>query len=239
MAGIEQLSLVANVFAHGVGICDRLLVNTRVPLRDEQTDTTGQVRIVSMMEVVRLTAFHKPGSIAQVMGHARLNRNDLRFRILRAQQRLGSFHHLAGFHQLTRDEPAHSVFVHTRAHQALEFLVSDKPGIVQRAPIARHLLTDSRVKQHRIRLALVLLAQHQGLVLVAIVLDIRAWDDVINLIKPRVRKLRDIDRLARIQALAILHEIQREPFIKLIRAYVFQLRQNPLRPLRILLLEIR
>ena len=62
---------------------------------------------------------------------------------------------------------------------------------------------------------------------------------MIDLIKPRIRKPRDIDRFARIQALAILHEIQREPFIKLIGAYIFQLRQNPLRPLRVLLLEIR
>ena len=239
VTSVEQLGLITNVFAHSVGIRDGLLVNTRMPLRNEQADATCQVRVVSMMEVVRLAAFHKPGSIAQVMGHARLNGNDFRIGILRAQQRLGGFHHLAGFHQLACYEPAHGVFVHARAHQALEFLVSDKPGIVQRAPISRHALTDSGVKQHRVRLTLIFLAQHQGLVLVAIVLDVRARNDVINLVKPRVRKLRDIDRLARIQALAVLHEIQREPFIKFIRAYVFQLRQNPLRPLRILLLEIR
>ena len=130
VASVKQLGLIANVFAHSMGIRDRLLVNTRMPLRDEQADTTCQVRIVSMMEVVRLAAFHKPGGIAQVVGHARLNRNDLRVGILRAQQRLGGFHHLAGFHQLTRNEPAHGIFVHTRAHQAFEFLVSDKPSVV-------------------------------------------------------------------------------------------------------------
>ncbi len=140
---IENFSLFPHVFLHSMRIFDGLLIHVRIPLRDELPNAARQIRIVRMMEIVRLAAFHKPCGLAQVMRHAGLYGNNLRFRVLHAQQRLSKLYHLTCFHQLASNEASHCVFVHGRTRKILELLVADELHLVQCAPVARHFLPNS------------------------------------------------------------------------------------------------
>ncbi len=186
MISVEDLRLLRHVLFHRVSVLDRLIIDIRIPLRDKLANTACQIRIMSMMKIVRFSAFRERRRFAQVVRHARLDRHDLRLRIPDAQQQLREFHHLARLDQLASYKPPHSVLAHIRAHEILELLVPYQPGIVQRPPIARHTLTSLLVNEHRIGLALIFLPIHQRLVLEAVILDIRTRNDVINFIKARV-----------------------------------------------------
>ena len=93
-------------------------------------------------------------------------------------------------------------------------------------PILAHIMTNALIKKQFIGFTLIFRPDDQRLVLEAIILDVRTRDDVVYLVFGGIRQLGDVQGLARIHALAALHEVERQPFIKVGWCGFLDLRPN-------------
>ena len=81
----ELLGLGLHILPDGVFVSNRVLIHLRMAHLDKQPKTAGQIRVMGVMEVVRLTALNQAHCFAQVMRHARLHRNNVGVGVLDLQ----------------------------------------------------------------------------------------------------------------------------------------------------------
>ena len=170
-----------------------------------------------MMKIVGFAAFDQAGRLTKVVRYARLNGNDLRslVGITRLKQSLRHLDHLARLHELARDEALHGILVYGRPQQVAILFIANKLSLMQLLPRFAHLPANALINQKLVGLVLVLLAVHQRLVFEAVVLNVGARDDMVDLILARARhKLIKVDSATRIQALSVLHQIEGQALVK-------------------------
>ena len=86
---------------------------------------------------------------------------------------------------------------------------------MQLFPCLAHLPTNTLINQKLVGLVLILLAVHQRFVFQAVILNVCARDDMVDLVLTRARhKLIKVDSATRVQALSVLHQIEGQTLVK-------------------------
>lgn len=217
MGFLKQLGLLAHVLLNHVRVANGVLIHSGVAHLNKQAQATCQIGIMRMMEIIGFAAFDQAGCLTKVVRYARLNGNDLRslVGITRLKQRLRHLDHLARLHELARDEALHGIFVYGRPQQVAILFIANELRLMQLLPRFAHLPANALINQKLIGLVLVLLAVHQRLVFEAVVLNIGARNDMVDLVLTRSRhKLIEVDSAARIQAFSVLHQIESQALVK-------------------------
>ena len=189
MSFLKQLGLFAHVLLYHMRVADGVLVHSGMTHLDKQAQATCQICIMRMMEIVGFAAFDQAGSLTKVVRYARLNGNDLRslVDIARLKQRLRHLDHLARLHELTRDKALHGILVYGRTQQIAILFIANELRLVQLLPRFAHLPANALINQKLVGLVLILLAVHQRLVFKAVVLNVCARDNMVDLVLTRTR----------------------------------------------------
>ena len=162
-----------------------------------------------MVQIVEDTAFPDPERMPEFGDKPRLAVNDLGVRAAYLQDLSQSLARLRGLRQL----PVDKIDLFLRAEgggsgQTAELFLRNHTELFQHMPVRAHLFAG--LLRHRVGVALVAVRhgidKHQ-IVEDAVVLHITLGPDMLNVVIPRA-ELRDIDRLARINAFTELHKIE-------------------------------
>ena len=142
MITIEFLRLLLCILLHNASHGNWILIHFWMAHPNEQTHAACQVCIMRMMEIIRLAALHETSCLAQVVRHTCFDWNNVRIGITNRKQRASKLYALAGFHQLSRHETLHCLFVNMVTQQIAMLLRTNQFRVKKHVPVRAHLSTN-------------------------------------------------------------------------------------------------